>query len=126
MMEYEIQKEGMDMSFFEAVAVCFRKYAEFSGRARRREYWYFVLFNSIVAGVLNILLGDENVVAAAYSLITLVPGIAVCWRRLHDIGKSGAWWLLHFVPLVGWIFLLVWYCRDSEPGFNDYGPSPKG
>ncbi|MBQ7786446.1 MAG: DUF805 domain-containing protein [Clostridia bacterium] len=114
------------MSFFEAVAVCFRKYAEFSGRARRREYWYFVLFNSIVAGVLNILLGDENVVAAAYSLITLVPGIAVCWRRLHDIGKSGAWWLLHFVPLVGWIFLLVWYCRDSEPGFNDYGPSPKG
>jgi len=124
-MECEIQKEGVDMSFFEAVAVCFRKYADFSGRARRREYWYFLLFNSIVAGVLNILLGDENVVAAAYSLITLLPGIAVCWRRLHDIGKSGAWWFLAFVPLVGWIFMLVWYCRDSEPGFNAYGPNPK-
>ena len=113
------------MSFFEAVGVCFRKYAEFSGRARRREYWYFVLFNIIVSGVLNILLGEGNAISAAYSLITLIPGIAVCWRRLHDIGKSGAWFFFGFVPLVGWIFMLIWLCRDSSSDFNNYGPNPK-
>lgn len=115
----------MGMSFFEAVATCFRKYAEFSGRARRREYWYFFLFNIIVTAVLGMIFGDEGIVVSVYGLITLVPGIAVCWRRLHDIGKSGGWWFVGFIPLVGWIFMLIWYCRNSQPGFNTYGPNPK-
>jgi len=114
------------MSFFEAVATCFRKYADFSGRARRKEYWYFFLFNMVVSGVINIVAGEGSVIAAAYSLIVLIPGLAVAWRRLHDIGKSGGWWFVGIIPLVGWIFMLIWYCRDSQSGSNAYGSNPKG
>ena len=113
------------MSFFEAVGTCFHKYADFSGRARRKEYWYFTLFNVIVSCVLAILLGENSALASAYALVTLIPGLAVFWRRMHDIGKSGAWWFISFVPLVGTILLLVWECRDSQPGDNAYGPNPK-
>ena len=112
-------------SFMEAVKTCFSKYADFSGRARRREYWYFTLFNMIVSCVLAILLGEDSSLDAAYSLVTLIPGLAVSWRRMHDIGKSGLWNLIAFVPVVGWIFMLIWNCRDSQPGYNDYGPNPK-
>ena len=113
------------MSFFEAVGICFHKYADFSGRARRKEYWYFTLFNMIVSCVLAIMLGEDSSLDVAYSLVTLIPGLAVIWRRIHDIGKSGAWNFISFVPVVGWIFMLIWNCRDSQPGYNDYGPNPK-
>lgn len=119
------------MTFQQAVQSVFAKYATFSGRARRKEYWYFVLFNavvSIVIGALARTIGGENLertLTSIWSLAVLIPGLAVVWRRLHDIGKSGAWWFLVFVPVVGWIILLVWLCQDSQPGENQYGPNPK-
>ncbi|MBR4040066.1 MAG: DUF805 domain-containing protein [Clostridia bacterium] len=114
------------MSFMEAVTTCFAKYADFSGRARRSEYWYFTLFNFAVSFVLSLILGEGNFISSIYALATLVPGLAVCWRRLHDIGKAGGWYFIAFVPVVGWILAIIWYCRDSEPGTNAYGPNPKG
>ena len=123
------------MSFSEAIQSVFSKYATFSGRARRSEYWYFVLFNLIISAMLSI---GVNITANSsfnwvlqgasglFSLAVLIPGLAVAWRRLHDIGKSGAWYLLNLIPLVGSIILLVWCCQDSQPGDNMYGPNPKG
>lgn len=120
------------MSFKQAVSSVFRNYANFSGRARRSEYWYFVLFNLIVGvvlGIIDAILGENSLLATAisglYSLEVLLPGLAVCWRRLHDIGKSGAWWLLVFVPLVGALILVIWFAKDTQPGENQYGPDPK-
>ena len=108
---------------------CFKKYAEFSGRARRKEYWMFILFNMLVAFGVNIVdavLGMEGVLAAGYSLAALIPAWAVFTRRMHDIGKSGWWWLIGLVPIVGAIVQLVFMCKDSQPGDNAYGPNPKG
>ena len=120
------------MSFKQAVSSVFHNYANFSGRARRSEYWYFVLFNLIVGvvlGIIDAILGENSLLATAisglYSLAVLVPSLAVCWRRLHDIGKSGACWFLIFVPLVGAIILVIWFLKDSQPGENQYGPDPK-
>ena len=112
-----------------------KKYASFSGRARRKEYWMFVLFNFIVAFVVGFiggfLAGATNVGAFAflgtiYNLAVILPSLAVLCRRLHDIGKSGWWWLIGLVPFVGWIVILVFCCSDSQPGENQYGPNPKG
>ena len=113
------------MSFKAAVSSCFHNYANFSGRARRSEYWYFSLFNFIVSFVLGLLLGSESLIVSLYSLAVLIPGLAVGWRRMHDIGKSGAWIFISLIPVVGWILVLVWLCKDSEPGSNAFGPSPK-
>ena len=112
-----------------------KKYACFSGRARRQEYWLFVLFNFIAAFVVGfiggILAGATGVAAFAfpgtiYNLAVLIPGFAVLFRRLHDRGRSGWWWLIAFIPLIGWIVLIVFCCLDSQPGDNQYGPNPKG
>ena len=116
------------MKMMDAVKSVFTQYATFSGRARRSEYWYFTLFTMIVSAILGVI-GEALPMLAfldtIYSIATLVPGLAVTWRRLHDIGKGGGWYFLLFIPLVGWIFLLVWLCRDSQPGENAYGPNPK-
>lgn len=119
------------MGLGEAVKSVFSQYATFSGRARRSEYWYFVLFQIIVGvvlGVLALIIGESlvKVIDGIWTLATLIPGLAVVWRRFHDIGKSGAWYFIFLVPVVGWIFLLVWLCKDSEPGDNRFGPNPKG
>ena len=118
------------MSFIEAVQSAFSQYANFSGRARRSEYWYFVLLSVIVGavtGVLSIFLGDlATILSGIWSLAVLVPSLALAWRRLHDIGKSGIWYLIALVPLVGEILLIIWMCKDSQPGMNQYGPNPKG
>ena len=121
------------MSFKEAVTHVFQNYATFSGRARRSEYWFFVLFNLIVAtviGILTSIVGEKlalvfSGISGLYSLGILIPSLAVCWRRLHDIGKSGALYFLVLIPLVGPIILLVWMCTDSELNDNMYGPNPK-
>ena len=105
-----------------------KKYADFEGRARRREYWMFVLFNiifAVAAGVVDSLLGLGFVVYGAYALATLVPSIAVCARRLHDIGKSGWMMLVALIPLIGSIWLIVLLVTDSQPGSNEYGANPK-
>jgi len=112
-----------------------KKYACFSGRARRQEYWMFVLFNIIASTILKFIAGALismtglavlAIIPLLYSLAVLIPGFAVLIRRLHDIGKSGWWWLIAFIPLFGWIVLLVFLCLDSQPGDNQYGPNPKG
>lgn len=126
-----IKKEKKIMGFGEAVQSVFSKYATFSGRARRSEYWYFVLLQVIVTAVLNGLYSATESVAFSailvlFDLALLVPSLAVCWRRLHDIGKSGGYYFFILIPLVGWILLLVWMCQDSQPGANQYGPNPKG
>ncbi len=105
-----------------------KKYAVFSGRARRKEYWMFILFNfifALVLGILDNIIGTSNVLGTIYSLAVLVPGIAVSVRRLHDTNRSGWWVLIGLVPLIGAIVLLVFVVQDSQPGDNQYGPNPK-
>lgn len=126
-----IKKEKKIMGFGEAIQSVFSKYATFSGRARRSEYWYFVLLQVIVTAVLNGLYSATesvafSVILVLFDLALLVPSLAVCWRRLHDIGRSGGYYFFVLIPLVGWILLLVWMCQDSQPGANQYGPNPKG
>ena len=105
-----------------------KKYAVFSGRARRKEYWYFVLFNllisfvlSIIDGVINFGGGGIGILYSIYSLAVFIPGLAVTVRRLHDIGRSGWWLLLVLIPVIGWIVLFVFFISGSQPGPNQYG-----
>ena len=105
-----------------------KNYAGFSGRARRKEYWTFVLFHvifSIVALILDYLVGTVVLFIILYALAVLIPGIAVLVRRLHDVGKSGWWYFISFVPIIGGIWLIVLLFTDSIPGENQYGPNPK-
>ena len=105
-----------------------RNYAGFSGRARRTEYWMFVLFNIVIAIVLSILdalvLGS-GILGTLYSLAVLIPSIAVGVRRLHDTGRVGWWLLIGLVPVVGFIVLLIFFVQDSQTGDNEYGANPK-
>jgi len=105
-----------------------KKYAVFNGRARRKKYWMFFLFNIIIAFVLGFvesLVGSPGVIGLLYSLAVLIPGIAVSVRRLHDTERSGWWLLIAFVPIIGAIVLLVFMVQDSKPGQNQYGANPK-
>ena len=105
-----------------------KKYAVFSGRARRKEYWFFVLFNIIavlLAGVIDNVLGSSGVISSIYGLAVFLPGLALAIRRLHDTGRSGWWMLISFLPLIGFIVLIIFFVQDSQPGTNQYGPNPK-
>lgn len=107
---------------------CWKKYVEFSGRARRKEYWMFVLFNviaSILANVVDVVLGTM-MISTLYSLAVLLPSLAATARRLHDTDRSGWWQLIGLIPIVGWIVILVFVCQDSKPGENRFGANPKG
>jgi uncharacterized membrane protein YhaH (DUF805 family) len=118
-------------------------YANFNGRASRQEYWMFLLFNiifGIVAMVADNILGTVFTIGEGsysvsmgygwiyvlYMLAVIIPGIAAGARRLHDVGKSGWMMLVAFIPLIGGIWLIVLTVTDSNPGENNYGPSPKG
>ena len=101
------------VSFGEAIKTCLSKYATFSGRASRSEYWYFALF--------TFLLGLIPILGYVAGLAFLIPDLAVAVRRLHDIGKSGWWYLICLVPLVGAIVLLIFFCQPGQPGANEYG-----
>ncbi len=101
------------------------KYATFTGRARRSEYWYFALANFLISILLG-LFGDlGKLVNFVYSLAVIVPSLAVGARRLHDTNRSGWWLLLILIPIVGWIWLIILMVLDSAPD-NQYGPNPKG
>lgn len=112
-----------------------KNYAKFDGRARRREFWMFVLFNviaTVVASILDGALGltfdsmtHYGYIYSAYSLAVLVPSFAVSVRRLHDIGKSGWWLLIVFVPIIGGIWLLILLVTPGQSGSNSYGADPK-
>jgi len=111
-----------------------KKYAVFVGRARRKEYWYFVLFNFLAGIVLALVDGltgtldpqtGLGMLGSIYALAVLLPTLAVAVRRLHDTDRSGWWLLIGLIPLVGAIVLIVFMVQDSEPGSNEYGESPK-
>lgn len=104
-----------------------KKYAEFNGRARRQEYWMFMLFNILISfaiGFVEGFFGSAGILSFVYALAVLIPGIAVTVRRLHDTGRSGWWVLISLVPVVG-IVLLVFMCLDSQSDGNQYGANPK-
>ena len=115
--------------------LAWQRATEFSGRSRRKEYWYFQLFNAIVMiflGLFAIAFSDQGKPAMipfglmfAYGFVAFVPSLAVTIRRLHDIGKSGWWYCIAFVPLIGGLILLVFTLLDSDPDRNEYGPNPK-
>src|SRR4051794_38300150 len=111
-----------------------KKYAVFSGRARRKEYWMFLLINILISVALiaiDSLIGTFSpqtgvgLLQGLYALAVLIPSIAVIVRRLHDTGRSGWWILVALIPLIGGIVLLVFMVLDSELGANQYGPNPK-
>jgi uncharacterized membrane protein YhaH (DUF805 family) len=106
------------MDFKQAVTVCLRKYVDFSGRAARPEFWWFFLFQIIVFIVTGMLSNFLYMIAA---LGLLLPGLGVGVRRLHDLGKSGWWLLVGFVPVLGAILLIYWCVQPGEPGSNAYG-----
>ena len=110
-----------------------RRFSEFSGRSRRREYWMFLLMNIIISfalGFIDGLRGSDvffglGVLGTLYVLAILVPGIAVAVRRLHDTGRSGLWLLVGLIPILGALMVLWWMTRDGDPETNQYGPNPK-
>lgn len=104
-----------------------KNYVGFQGRARRKEYWMFALISFIISIVLTIVesvLGLTSVLTGIYSLAILLPSLAVGVRRLHDTGRSGWWLLLGFIPIIGFIVLIVFFCQESEAD-NQYGSNPK-
>ncbi len=134
------------MSFGDAIKTVFSKYATFSGRARRSEFWYWYLFVSIVNFVFSIIWNIsmagamtattvEGMLAGMFnwayylwilvSLVFLLPTLGVTWRRLHDTNRSGGFYFLALIPLVGPIILLVFLVQDTVAGDNRFGPSPK-
>ncbi len=102
-----------------------RKYADFSGRARRYEYWMFCLANIIIGFVLGLIPFVGATLSGLYSVVVLIPSLALCVRRLHDIGKSGWYYLITLIPVVGIILVLIWFCTDSDAQPNRWGESPK-
>ncbi|RKX66503.1 DUF805 domain-containing protein [candidate division TA06 bacterium] len=110
-----------------------RQYADFSGRASRREYWMFVLINTIILIILEFIdfkMGtlsngiEVGFLSGIYSLAVFIPSLAVSIRRLHDVGKSGWFLLISLIPVIGSIWLLILYIKDSAPGNNVFGPNP--
>lgn len=113
---------------------CWRRYADFKGRARRKEYWMFFLFNIIIVFLLDMIdasmgmLDDESgfgLLSGIYMLAVIVPNIAVSVRRLHDIGKSGWNYFIGMIPLVGPIVMIIWFATAGDVGSNDWGDDPK-
>ena len=109
------------MNFQDAIKLCFQKYADFSGRAKRPEFWWFVLFCFVV----SLLLGAVgSYVSWAFSLATLVPSLAVGARRLHDMNKSGWLQLIWLIPILGWIYMVYLMVQEGDAADNQYGAPP--
>ena len=112
-----------------SIKTCFNKYATFSGRASRSEYWFFILFGilgGIVTLIIDVMILDYSIeseytpINLIFSLILIIPSIAVACRRLHDVNKSG-WWQLIWLTLIGGILLLIWYFKEGEKRKNRFG-----
>ena len=111
------------MNFTDAVKICFAKYVDFSGRASRSEYWYFVLFVVVVEIGLTLI---SRPLAIAFNLAIILPHLAVGARRLHDTDRSAGWLLLGFIPVIGWIVLIIFYCQPGANQPNSFGDAPSG
>jgi|TARA_B110000444_G_scaffold113060_1_gene106677 uncharacterized membrane protein YhaH (DUF805 family) len=112
-----------------SIKTCFNKYATFSGRASRSEYWFFILFGilgGIVTLIIDVMILDYSIeseytpINLIFSLILIIPSIAVACRRLHDVNKSG-WWQLIWLTIIGGILLLIWYFKEGEKRKNRFG-----
>ena len=120
------------VSFGDAISRAFNKYCCFTGRASRSEYWWFVLFVAIIGWAIGIVFGFTfgtdsvayQAVAGCWNLAVLLPTLGLVFRRLHDTGRSGWNWCWSFLPVVGWIILLIYLCQDSQMMENKYGPVP--
>lgn len=118
------------LSFGEAITVCLKeKYCDFNGRASRSEYWWFALFCFLLNAIVGAIFppaqdGAPSIISSVLSLALLLPQLGVGARRLHDTGRSGWWLLLSFLPVIGWIILIVWFVQASTPADNQYGPEP--
>lgn len=119
------------VSFSQAVRMAFDSYCRFQGRSSRSEYWWWVLFVAILSfcigiieGILGFSMTAVQTTSGILSLALLLPGLGLSVRRLHDIGKSGWWILLGFIPLVGAIVLIIWFAQNSQMQDNQYGPVP--
>jgi uncharacterized membrane protein YhaH (DUF805 family) len=111
------------MNITESVTSVLKNYANFDGRARRSEYWWFFLVNILLQSLLYLV---SPILANIVGLALFIPGLAVAVRRMHDIGKSGWYLLVAFIPLAGIIWLIVLLVTDGQSGTNEYGPDPKG
>ena len=119
------------MGFIEAIRICFEKYVTISGRARRSEYWWWVLFTFLgnaVFGLLDEITfgGGASIFGALFALVTLLPTICVAGRRLHDRDMSAWWLLLVLIPVIGSLILLVIFLFRGTEGPNRFGPDPLG
>lgn len=115
------QQIPQTMTFMESVQTCFNKYADFNGRASRAECWWWILFCVIVGAVCSAI---SEWLGGIANLALLVPSLAVYWRRLHDTGRAGGWFFIAFIPLVGWIFLIVWLATRGQDTPNRFGNVP--
>ncbi len=116
-------------TFANSIAISLKRYAQFSGRAPRAEYWYFTLFVVLIGFGARVIDGlwlrsHLGPFAVIVDLAFLIPSLAVAVRRLHDLGRTGWWLLLDFVPILGWIILLVWFCTRGTRGANRFGVDP--
>ncbi len=104
------------MTFTESIQICFKKYAEFNGRATRSEFWWWVLFTFLLSTCSQVL---SQKLGSIFSLAVFLPSIAVTSRRLHDIGRSGWWQLIGLIPIIGWVIMIFWCVKESS-GSNEY------
>ena len=109
------------MNIIEATKAYFLRYADFRGRSRRSEYWWASLGIGLLGSIIGAIIPN---LAWIWTLAVMVPSLAICVRRLHDIGKSGWNYLFILIPLVGPILLIIWFCKDSTED-NQWGPNPK-
>ncbi len=125
--------DGVPRTFGNSVKICWGKYADISGRAPRAEYWYWSLFVLLltlgvgfISGVMEVAANSPapKILQFLLEIALFLPGLTVQVRRLHDLDKSGWWLLLAFVPVVGWIILLIWWCSRGTNGPNQYWPDP--
>lgn len=116
------------VSFGQAISRAFSRYFNFSARASRSEYWFFVLFNFIVGGIFSgfayFSTDAGEIVTSIYSIAVIIPGLALAVRRLHDTGRGGGWIFIGLIPLVGTIILIIFFCQQSEPTPNRFGSVP--
>lgn len=125
------------MTFGSAIKSFFKNYVNFKGRARRSEFWFAVLFTSLVSMAISIIapghtelindveIQQSSTLSNLWQLAIFLPSLAISWRRLHDVDKSGGWWFFVLLPIVGWILLLIQFVKEGQPAANRFGDPVK-
>lgn len=116
--------EQRQLTFGEAVKLAItQNYCNFNGRSSRSEYWWYVLFTTILSAILSLIFGPDSIVITIVGLALFLPSLGLAVRRLHDVGRSG-WWYLIALTGIGILLLIYWYVQPSQPTPNQYGPEP--